>query len=263
MPHDSRALVTGASSGIGESYARHLARTGHDLILVARREDRLRALADELQQAHDIEVEVLAADLSNDGDIERVAARIGAEPSVDMLINNAGFAARGMVAELDDRAFDEMIRVNVLALARLSHAAMRQMIPAGRGAIVNVSSGTVFMQMPGNAGYGSSKNLVMAFTRVMQAEAKDSGVRVQLLIPGVVETEFHAVAGNDISRFPPERVMSADDLVLASLRGLELGEEICIPSLPDVGDWEAYVEAEKQLAANVSRDHPAARYHVS
>ncbi|MGY3266760.1 SDR family NAD(P)-dependent oxidoreductase [Lysobacter sp. HA35] len=263
MNPSPRALVTGASAGIGRSYAQHLARTGHALVLVARRADRLNALADELRQAHGIDVEVLPADLESDDGVQRVVDRLAAEPAVDLLVNNAGYAARGRVAELDADATAAMLRVNVLALTRLSIAAMSRMVAAGRGRIINVASGTVFMQMPGNAGYGASKNYVMAFTRTMQAEAAGTGVHVQLLIPGVIATDFHEVAGNAISNFPPERVMSADDLVVASLRALEMEEAICIPSLPDVADWDAYVAAEQKLVQNVSRDRPAARYHAS
>jgi hypothetical protein len=261
MTDSPRALVTGASAGIGLSYARHLARTGHALVLVARRVDRLEAVASELRDAHGIEVEVLAADLGADEGVARVAARIAAEPSVDLLVNNAGFAVRGRVADLDPDDLDRMLRVNVLALGRLSHAAMRAMTPRGRGTIVNVASGTVFMQMPGNAGYGASKNYVMAFTRTMQVEARDTGVRVQLLVPGVIATDFHEVAGNDLNRFPPENVMQADDLVVASLRALEMDEPVCIPSLPAIRDWDAYVAAEAALSPKVSRDRIAPRYH--
>jgi short-subunit dehydrogenase len=263
MATPPRALVTGASAGIGLSFARHLARTGHHLILVARRADRLEELAAELCDAHGIEVEVLAADLGDRAGVSSVAERLSAEPPVDLLVNNAGFAARAPVAELDDEAFEAMIQVNVVALARLSHAAMRAMTAAGRGTIINVSSGTVFMQFAGNAGYGSSKNFVMAFTRTLQAEAADTGVRVQLLIPGVIATDFHEVAGNNLSNFPPERVMQADDLVVASLRALEMGEPVCIPSLPDVAAWERYVDAEQAVARDASHDRVAPRYHSS
>lgn len=256
-----RALVTGASAGIGQVYAEHLARTGHDLVLVARRADRLQALADELGAVHRIEVEILPADLATRNGVEAVASRLGEAPDIDMLINNAGYAARGRVAELDFDALDAMLRVNVLALSRLSNAAMKRMVTAGRGTIINISSGTAFMQMPGNAGYGASKNYVLAFTRHMQLEAAGTGVRVQLVIPGVIATDFHQVAGNDLANFPPERVMRAEDLVVASLRGLELEEKICIPSLPEITDWQSYVEAEARVAANVSRDRIAPRYH--
>jgi short-subunit dehydrogenase len=178
-----------------------------------------------------------------------------------MLINNAGYATRGRVAELDPDALDAMLRVNILALSRLSAAAMKAMTAAGRGTIINIASGTVFMQMPGNAGYGASKNSVMAFTRHMQVEAAGTGVRVQLLVPGVIATDFHEVAGNDLANFPPERVMQADDLVVASLRALEMDEPVCIPSLPEIRDWDNYIAAEALVAKNCSRDRPAARYH--
>jgi uncharacterized protein len=262
MAERPRALVTGASAGIGRSYAEHLAHTGHDLVLVARREDRLRALADTLSADIDVSVEIIAADLGTDAGVATVAARID-RGGIDMLVNNAGYAARGRVAELDSDALEAMLRVNVLALSRLSAAAMRSMIAAGRGTIINVASGTVFMQMPGNAGYGSSKNYVMAFTRHMQAEAAGTGVRVQLLVPGVIATDFHAVAGNDLANFPPERVMQADDLVVASLRALEMDEPVCIPSLPDVRTWDNYVAAEALVAKDCSRDRSAPRYHGS
>jgi uncharacterized protein len=260
MPRPA-ALVTGASAGIGESFARHLARTGHDLVLVARRADRLDALARELEEAHGVAVETIAADLGDAAGLEQVAGRIEAGGPVDLLVNNAGYAARARVADLDTAALDAMLRVNVVALSRLSAAAMKRMTADGHGRIINIGSGTMFMQIPGNAGYGASKNYVAGFTRVMQVEAEGTGVRVQLLVPGVIATDFHAVAGNDLSNFPPERVMGADDLVVASLRALEMEEPVCIPSLPDVRSWDAYVEAEQAVAANVSRDRTAPRYH--
>lgn len=256
-----RALVTGASSGIGEVYAEHLARTGHDLVLVARREDRLRALADRLAEAHGIEAEVLPADLSQREGVATVCRRVEEGGPVDLVINNAGYAARGLVAELDPDKLEHMLMVNVVALSRISHAAMARMRAAGRGTIINIASGTVFMQRPGNAGYGSSKNFVTAFTRHMQVEAEGTGVRVQLLVPGVIATDFHAIAGAAMADFPPERVMNAEDLVVASLRALEMGEPVCIPSLPDIADWEAYAEAERRVASNVSKDRIAPRYH--
>ena len=261
MKTQQRALVTGASAGIGSSYAQHLARTGHSLVLVARRSDRLEEIAATLRRVHGVEVEVLAADLSTDEGVARVVKRIEQEPLVDLLVNNAGYAVRGRVAELDAEATEHMLRVNVLALTRLSIAAMKRMVAAGRGRIINVASGTVFMQLPGNAGYGASKNYVMGFTRTMQVEAAGTGVQVLLLIPGVIATDFHEIAGNAISNFPAEMVMQADDLVLASLRALEMNEQVCIPSVPDVHSWEAYVAAERILAANASRDRPAPRYH--
>lgn len=258
-----RALITGASSGIGRSYAQHLARTGHDLVLVARNAERLENVSLDLSDRHGVEVEVIAADLGTTDGLVRVVERIETGRPIDLLVNSAGYAARGKVAELDPNALDAMLRVNVLALSRLSRVAMARMLTAGRGSIVNIGSGTAFMLLPGNAGYGASKNYVMAFTRHMQLEAQGTGLRIQLLVPGVVATDFHKVAGNDVSAFPADRVMSADDLVVASLRALERQENVCIPSLPEIKDWDAYVGAEQRVAANVSRDRTAARYHDS
>lgn len=254
------ALITGASSGIGRSFAEQLAARGYDLVLVARREARLREIGNGLSTAHDIAVEVLAADLESDEGATSVERRIAAGAPLDLVINNAGFATRAPTAQLDYAATEKMLRVNIFALVRLSGAAMSRMTAEGKGGIINVASGTVFIQMPGNAGYGSSKNFVLAFTRHMAAEATGSGVYVQLLIPGVVATEFHGVAGADVNRFPPSMVMQPDDLVASSLKGLDLGELVCIPSLPDVRDWETYVQAEQKLMGNVSRDHIAERY---
>lgn len=255
------ALVTGASAGIGASFARHLARTGHDLVVVARRADRLDALASELRQAHGIQVETLVADLGDRAGLARAADRLEGAPVITTLVNNAGYASRGPVAALNPDALEAMIRVNVVALSRLSRAAMGRMVAAGRGTIVNIGSGTMFMQLPGNAAYGATKSYVASFTRTMQAEAVGTGVRVQLLVPGVIATDFHAVAGADLAEFPPERVMKADDLVVASLRALELDEPVCIPSLPDIADWNAYAAAERKVSAGVSRDRTASRYH--
>lgn len=254
------ALVTGASSGIGLMFADQLARTGHDLVLVARRHDRLADAADTLRAEHGATVEVIVADLGDPDQLDIVEQRLTSDPAIDLFVNNAGFAARGPVGGLDRDDLTDMILVNVIAFSRLADAALAGMKPRGRGAIINVGSGTLFMQMPGNAGYGATKAFVAYFTRTMQADAKDSGVQVQLLIPGVIATEFHAVAGNDLDNFAPERVMESDELVAASLCALQMREPVCIPSLPDVTDWDRYVEAETRLAPLVSRDHAAPRY---
>lgn len=256
-----RALITGASSGIGKSFAQHLARTGHDLVLVARRGAVLQALADQLSADHGVDVEVLAADLGQAEGVSQVAERIEAGASIDLLVNSAGFAARGKVAQLDPAALDAMLAVNIGALSRLSRSAQARMTAQGRGSIINIGSGTAFMLLEGNAGYGASKNYVMAFTRHMHMEALGTGVRIQLLVPGVVATEFHETAGGDLAKFPPDWVMQADDLVVASLRALELEEAVCMPSVPDIKTWQAYVDAEQTLAATVSRNRPASRYH--
>lgn len=250
------ALITGASAGIGAEFAKQLARRGYDLVLVARRIDRLRGLAAEIAT----DAEVLVADLETDDGVAKVEARIAGGAPLALVINNAGFAARGPVAALDPDRLTAMLKLNVIALSRLSHAAMKRMTAQGNGAIINVASGTAFMQIPGNAGYGSSKSYVTAFTRHMQGETAATGVTVQLLVPGVIDTEFHNIAATSIDRYPPDRVMQADQVVAASLAALDRGEAVCIPSLADVGLWEGLTKAETALAAHVSRDRPAERY---
>lgn len=254
-----RALITGASSGIGRSYAEQLAAAGYDLVVVARRVDRLNELAAALKDAHGANVEVLPADLSEAADIRQVAERIASGTPLALVINNAGFATRGPLAMLDPEAFDSMLAVNITAVTHLSIAALKRMTADGAGAVINIASGTVFMQMPGNAGYGASKNYVTALTRHMQIETAGTNIRVQLLVPGVVATEFHSRMAVR-PQFPPHMVMSADDVVRASLRALDMNEPICFPSLPDIKDWDAYVAAERQIVGGASRDKPAARY---
>lgn len=256
------ALITGASSGIGLSFAHHLARTGHDLILVARREDRLRSIAEELSAEHGIDIEVIVADLADPDDLDVVEERLEAGDPVALFVNNAGFAAIGKVGEGDRDDMTDMLLLNVVAFSRLADAAMAGMKRTGHGTIINVGSGTLFTKMATYAGYGATKAYVAYYTRVMQTETQGGNIRVQLLIPGVTATDFHHVAGKSVDDFPPELVMEADDLVVASLRGLELGEPVCIPSLPDVADWDALEAAEAKIAPNASRDKVADRYHA-
>ncbi|MGF6492094.1 short-subunit dehydrogenase [Luteibacter sp. 621] len=255
-----RALITGASSGIGAVYADRLAQTGHDLVIVARRKDHLDELAARLATDYGVQVEVMVADLAQRPDVRRVALRLEALPAIDVFINNAGYAARGPVASLDADALDEMLEVNVMAMSRLASHAMAAMTRTGHGIIINISSITSFLLRPGNAGYGASKSFVMAFSRHMQLEAEGTGVYVQLLVPGVVATDFHRIAGADLSAFPPSRVMSAEDLVTASLCAVEAGELVCIPSLPETAAWELYCTAEAAIAADASHDRIASRY---
>lgn len=250
-------MITGGSTGIGYAFAERFARQGHRLVLVARDEVRLRKASGRLAQVATAPVDCLAADLTVAADRDRVAARL---EGVDLLVNNAGLAARGAIAQLDVRSFEEMMALNTVALAHLASRALACMMATGSGTIINVASGTAFMQMPGNAGYGASKSFVVAFTRHMQAEAAGSGVFVQLLIPGVIDTPFHERAGTSVDRFPQGIVMTPDDLVNASLRGIELGETVCIPSMTEVANWEAFVAAESKVGANVSRMRPATRY---
>jgi uncharacterized protein len=255
----ARALITGASSGIGAAYARRLAAEGVNLVLVARRRDRLEALAQELR-AERVEVEILAADLANTSGLASVEARLKADPAIDMLVNNAGFGVYGSVAEADPAVMAEMINLNVTVPSRLAAAAASAMVTRGAGTIVNVSSGLAFLIQPVNAVYGGTKAYILNFTRAMHLDLGERGLRIQALCPGIVRTEFGDRSGTAYDRLPPHLVMTAEELVDASVKGLALGEVVCIPSLPDYADYEAFEAAQGKVAQGVSRDTPAARY---
>ncbi|HZT80782.1 MAG TPA: SDR family oxidoreductase [Gemmataceae bacterium] len=228
------AAVTGASSGIGLAYARQLAAAGYDLLLVARRAERLRALADELGRACHVAAEPLVADLARDAEVDRVVARLGTIDDVAILVNNAGFGTAGSFATTDVAGAVAMIEVHVVASVRLCHAVLPGLIARRRGVIVNVASVAAFLPVPGNVTYGATKAFLVAFSEGLHQELRGSGIRVQALCPGFTRTEFHDAAGYEASgrsRIPAFLWMSADDVVAASLRGLRRNEAVCVPGL--------------------------------
>jgi short-subunit dehydrogenase len=225
-----RALVTGASAGIGEAFARALARQHSDLELVARRRDRLEALAKELAERHHVSAGVEAADLAEEADLARLAARVAADPP-DLLVNNAGFGTFGRFAELDPERELEEIRLNVVALVRLTRAALPGMLARGRGAIVNVSSLAGESAGPFTATYSATKAFVTSFSESLHEEARGSGVVVQALLPGLTRTEFQEVAGVDPGVAPGFAWMRPEQVVAASLAALRRGDAICIPGV--------------------------------
>jgi short-subunit dehydrogenase len=227
----SRALITGASAGIGACFARALARRRYDLILVARRLGRLEALARELEEGFGVRAEALPADLTAEADLARVRERIG-EAELDLLINNAGFGAPGRFWETDLAVQDSMHRLHVIATVQLTHAALRGMTARNRGAIINVSSVAGFAQ-GGSTSYSATKAWMNSFTEGLYLELKRAGspVRVQALCPGFTYSEFHDVARMDRSLVPKSWWMEAEEVVAASLAGLERGELFVVPGL--------------------------------
>lgn len=227
-----RALITGASSGIGEAYARRLAAEGYDLTLVARREERLRALAAELAAGHGVDVEVLPADLAREADINRVAGRLQAMPDLVLLINNAGFGTRGdFVAAGLERQID-MVNVHIVAGMALAHAALPGLIARRRGAIINVSSVAAFFPSPGGATYSATKVYLNNFSEALSSELAGTGVSVQALCPGFTYSEFHDTPEYaDFSRdqIPSALWMTADQVVAESLAALGSGQVIVVP----------------------------------
>jgi uncharacterized protein len=225
------AVITGASSGIGEVFARKLAPQS-DLLLVARNKERLQALAGELAAQHACTIKVLEADLSDVEHLRTVADQIAAEPDLALLVNNAGFGYRGAFWEADLDALEKMHRLHVMALVRLSHAALRVLVPKNRGAIINLGSVSSFVQRPGSASYGATKSWVTAFSEGLQVDLKKakSAVTVQALCPGFTYTRFHDVMGEDRNRIASRSFwMNADEVVDASLRALPAGTLIVVP----------------------------------
>lgn len=227
-PRWKRALVTGASSGIGEAMARQLAADGTDLVVVARDEARLRALASELGEDR---VELLVADLADAGALAGVEARLGADPAIDLLVNNAGFGFTGDFVELDIERECAVLAVNVEAVMRLSHAAGAAMRPLGRGGILNVSSIAGEVPAPNNATYGATKAFVTRFSEALHLELRDSGVHVSALLPGFTRTEFQTRAEYDTSKIPAMLWDDADTVARIGLAGVDRNKPVVVPTV--------------------------------
>jgi len=261
------ALITGASSGLGAAFAERLAKDGYDLILVARRRERLEILAQQLQASHHVDVNVLAADLSKSDDLHTAEKQIQ-NSDVDLLVNNAGFGGYKPFIELDPDQAEELINLKVLAITRLTRAALPGMIQRGHGAIINVSSRLAYSgamgssPLPKRATYVGANAYINAFSQLLASELEGTGVGVQVLCPGVVRTEFHERVGADPNRFPPEIVMSPADVVSASLAALKSGEVICIPALEDPGLVKQVQEDERRLFEQTRSGNLAKRYEV-
>jgi len=225
------AVITGASSGLGVVFARKLA-AKHDLLLIARRKERLDALAAELTAEYGCAANVLAADLIEEKDLAAVADRIAGEENLALLVNNAGFGARGLFWESNLDVLEQMHRLHVMATVRLSHAALRTMAAKNSGGIINVASVAAFVRRSGSVSYGSTKTWMTAFTEGLYLELKSirSAVKVQALCPGFTYTEFHDTAHIDRkSMAPPALWLRAEFVVDESLRALARGKLFVVP----------------------------------
>ncbi|KKB13693.1 AraC family transcriptional regulator [Devosia geojensis] len=254
------AVVTGASSGIGAGYARRLAARGYDLALVARRVERLELLARELGEAHGTQVEVIGADLGQEADIARIEQWLAGNPAVTMLVNNAGTSRMGGTGALTDADVAAMLTINVTALTRLTRAVLPGFVARNEGAVVNIASALALHSLPLVSIYSGTKAYVLGFSRGLQEEVAGTNVRVQVVLPAAVATEIYDGTILPLEQLPPEIVMSVDDMVDASLAGLDRGEGITLPSVADGALWDAYDAARFELFTATQNGTPAARY---
>jgi short-subunit dehydrogenase len=223
------ALITGAASGIGEAFARELARRGMHLAVVGRSRDRLQALAEELVERHQTQVEIIVADLSLEGMASRIQSHVeGRGLQVHVLINSAGFGVHGHFETLDPQRDRQQVMVDVAAVVDLTHAFVPSMVVRGSGAIVNVASTAAFQPLPYMTVYGASKAFVLSFSEALAEEVRGRGVRVLALCPGATQTAFFGVAGEDASigrRRTPQQVVST------GLQALETGQSVVVDGM--------------------------------
>lgn len=254
------ALITGASAGIGAVYADRLARQGFDLILVARNQEKLRALANRLTNETGRNVEVVVADLKDKADLLRVEQILRSDASITLLVNNAGVGAVMplLVSPVDD--MEAMITLNITALTRLAYAAAPGFVARGSGTVINIASIVAIAPEILNGVYGASKAFVLALSQSMQHELASKGVRIQAVLPGATATDFWSEAGNPVENLPQEIVMSAEDMVDAALVGLAAGEVVTIPGLHDGAQWERHETQRQVLSGLFGNSKAAARY---
>jgi hypothetical protein len=256
------AVVTGASTGIGSIYADRLARRGYDLLLVARNRQLLQSLAARIKDQTGRSAEVLVADLSDAKALAAVESRLRSDPKITLLVNNAGVASAAPLADSDADQMSAMIALNVTALTRLTQAVIPGFIARKSGAIINIASVVALAPELLNGVYGASKAFVLAFSQSLLHELGGKGIRVQAVLPGATRTPLWSLSGVNIDAILPGNVMTAEDMVDASLAGFDDGEFATIPALPNIADWNALEAAREALKPNLSKSLPASRYRL-
>ncbi|WP_431259367.1 SDR family NAD(P)-dependent oxidoreductase [Roseateles chitinivorans] len=254
-----KALITGASSGIGATYADRLARRGMDLVLVARNATRLGTLADRLRAQTGVRIEVLPADLTLEADLSVVQRRLE-EGDVTMLVNNAGMALKGGLLDASSDDLTRIIALNVLAPTRLAASAGKTFAARGQGAIVNLGSVLSLAPEMLDGVYSGTKAYVLNLSQSMTAQLKGRGVFVQVVLPGATRTEIWERSGNDVNALPPEMVMGVDELVDAALVGFDRGEDVTIPPLQDDAPFREMTSVRLAMMPLLSTNAAAPRY---
>ncbi|WP_420139346.1 SDR family NAD(P)-dependent oxidoreductase [Sphingomonas sp.] len=257
------ALITGASTGIGAVYADRLARRGHDLILTARDTARMTALAARLREATGQRIDIVRADLTDAADRAVVETILRDDPTITVLINNAGMSLEGSILDNDGDQIARLIALNVTAPSVLAAAAAKAFVARGKGAIVNMSSVLALAPERFDGLYSGSKADLLNLSLAMASQLADKGVYVQAVLPGVTRTEIWARSGKDVDAFPAEIVMSVDDLVDAALVGFDRRETVTIPPLQDDRQWADLMQARLALAPHLSARDVAPRYRTA
>jgi short-subunit dehydrogenase len=254
------AIVTGASSGLGKVYADRLAKRGYDLILIARRGDRLAELAQQLRKDQGVSVETFVADLGNPADLKRAADHVAADNRIAMLVNNAGTSKHAPSSQVPLADVDQQLAVNSKALTHLSLAVLPGFRERNRGTIINIGSVLSFYVTPNTTAYSGTKGQVMLFTLGLQQEVADTKITVQLVLPAATATEIWDVAGVGLKALDPATIMTAEDCVDAALAGLDRGEAVTLPSVDNPQLWAAFDDARVKLFAASQTGKPASRY---
>lgn len=256
----AKALITGASSGIGAVYADRLAKRGYDLILVARDAARMEALAARLRAETGVAIEVLPADLTDSAQVAAVEQRLADDSAIALLINNAGMSLSGGLLDNPPAQIERLIALNVTAPTRLAGAAGKAFVARKQGGIVNIASVLALAPEMFDGVYSGSKAFLLNLSQSLAKQAEPEGVRVQVVLPGATRTEIWERSGKDVNAFPADMVMEVDDLVDAALVGFDKGETVTIPPLADEGQWEALQAARLAMGPGLSKRDVAERY---
>ena len=254
-------LITGASTGIGATYAERFARRGHDLVLVARDKARLDALATRLRQESGVSVDVIQADLVKAGDLSTVEARLRDDARIGILVNNAGAAQSGSFIEQTAEANERLIALNTTALVRLASAVAPRFAKAGEGAIINISSVVGLAPEFGMTVYGATKAFVLFLSQGLSLELAPKGVYVQAVLPAGTRTEIWERAGVDINTLP--ELMGVDELVDAALVAFDRRELVTIPPLQNAARWDGLEAARQGLLSEIKQSQVAQRYQTA
>ena len=254
-------LITGASSGIGATYADRFAKRGHDLVLVARDKSRMNTLAARLRAETGVAIEVQPADLAETAGLAQIEKRLREDARIGILVNNAGIAAPGGFADGDPDIIEKLIKLNVTAVTRLATAFVKRAITQGGGDIINIASVLAVAPEISIGAYSASKSFVLTLSQSLNIELGERGIYAQAVLPAATRTEIWERSGRDVNKL--QGVMEVGELVDAALAGYDKRETVTIPPLPDAGQWDTFNAARQAMVPNFFQEHAAVRYRLA